>query len=123
MSRATQVMATCAAVFAIVAAHAACAHAFLDHAAPRVGAAVERAPERVTLWFAEPLEAAFSWVKVLDANGRQVDRGDKELDPKDAMVMRVSVPPLSPGKYRVTWRALSMDAHVTQGDFTFDVTR
>jgi len=28
---------------------------------------------------------------------------------------------LAPGTYKVTWRVLSVDAHVTEGDFTFDV--
>jgi Uncharacterized protein, homolog of Cu resistance protein CopC len=49
-----------------------------------------------------------------------VDRNDRKVD---AAVVRVSVPPLAPGKYRVKWRALSADAHVTQGDFTFEVGR
>jgi len=38
-------------------------------------------------------------------------------------VMRVSLPKLDPGRYKVTWRALSVDTHVTEGDFTFEVAR
>jgi len=38
----------------------ATAHAFLDHASPRVGTAVSAAPREVTLWFTQKLEAAFS---------------------------------------------------------------
>jgi methionine-rich copper-binding protein CopC len=33
----------------------------------------------------------------------------------------VSVPPLVPGHYRVVWRVLSVDTHVSEGDFAFDV--
>ncbi|HET9577226.1 MAG TPA: copper resistance CopC family protein [Usitatibacter sp.] len=121
MSRAIAFMAGCATALALVGARPASAHAFLDHASPRVGAAVDQVPERVTLWFTEPLEPAFSSVKVLDASGKQVDRGDREVDPSNPAVLRVSVPRLSPGKYRVTWRVVSADAHVAQGDFTFDV--
>ena len=102
---------------------AAFAHAFLERAEPRVGSKVERAPDRITLRFSEALEPAFSTVEVLDAAGRRVDRDDRKADPADAAVMRVSVPPLGPGKYRVKWRALSADTHVTQGDFTFEVGR
>lgn len=102
---------------------AAFAHAFLERAEPRVGSTVAHAPEHVTLRFSEALEPAFSTVEVLDAAGRRVDRNDRTLDPGDATVMRVSIPPLSPGKYRVKWRALSADTHVTQGDFTFEVGR
>ena len=102
-------------------APAAFAHAFLEHAEPRVGSTVPRAPDQVMLRFSEALEPAFSTVEVLDANGKRVDRNDRKVDPADAAVMRVSVPPLAPGKYRVKWRALSADTHVTQGDFTFEV--
>jgi copper resistance protein C len=35
--------------------------------------------------------------------------------------LEVSVPALAPGRYRVVWRVLSLDTHVTEGDFTFDV--
>jgi methionine-rich copper-binding protein CopC len=106
---------------ALLAAPAAFAHAFLDHADPRVGSEVDRAPGHVTLWFTEALEPAFSSVKVLDANGKEVDRGDGKVEDSDRAVMRVSIPPLPAGKYRVVWRALSADTHVTKGDFTFRV--
>ena len=111
------------AVVLASAAPAAFAHAFLDHADPRVGSEVDAGPSRVTLWFTEELEPAFSSVKVFDATGKEVDRGDGKPDRSDSTVMRVSVPPLPAGKYRVVWRALSMDTHVTKGDFTFQVRR
>jgi methionine-rich copper-binding protein CopC len=37
------------------------------------------------------------------------------------MVIQVSVPKLAAGRYRVAWRAVSVDTHVTEGDFTFEV--
>jgi methionine-rich copper-binding protein CopC len=97
----------------------ALAHAFLDHAEPRVGASVAQSPPRVTLWFSEKLEPAFSAVKVLDAAGKVVDAQDGKVE---AGQMRVTIPKaLAPGKYRVEWRALSVDTHVTNGHFTFEV--
>ena len=104
-----------------LAAQAALAHAFLDRASPRVGETVHGAPGEVKLWFTQELEPAFSTVRVLDKDGKQVDRQDKEVDSSDRTVMRVSVPPLAPGTYKVEWRALSIDTHVTDGDFTFTV--
>lgn len=97
------------------------AHAFLDHAAPAVGSAIRESPARARLWFTEELEAAFSTVRVVDRDGRQVDKQDKQLDAADHKLLQVSLPPLAPGKYRVVWRALSVDTHVTEGDFTFEV--
>jgi len=99
----------------------ALAHAFLDRAAPAVGGKVHGKPAEVRLRFSQPLEAAFSTVRVLDSGGKQVDRKDKGLDPGDASVLRVSLPPLAPGIYRVVWRVLSSDTHVSEGDYTFEV--
>ena len=99
----------------------ALAHAFLDRAVPAVGGKVHGQPAEVRLRYSQPLEPAFSTVSVLDSGGKQVDRKDKGLDPKDASVLRVSLPPLAPGKYRVVWRVLSTDTHVSEGDYTFEV--
>ena len=97
------------------------AHAFLDHAAPAVGSVIHGSPAQVRLWFTQELEPAFSTVKVLDRSGRQVDKQDKQVDRANPALLQVSLPELAPGKYRVVWRALSVDTHVTEGDFTFDV--
>jgi hypothetical protein len=97
------------------------AHAFLQHASPRVGSTVAQAPKRVTLHFSEALEPAFSTVQVMDAAGHRVDGRDGKVDAQDPASLGVSLPALGPGKYRVKWRVLSTDTHVTQGDFTFEV--
>ena len=99
----------------------ALAHAFLDRAVPAVGGTVHGKPAEVRLRFSQPLEPAFSTVQVFDAGGKQIDRKDKGLDARDASVLRVSLPPLAPGVYRVVWRVLSADTHVSQGDYTFEV--
>lgn len=97
------------------------AHAFLDHAAPAVGSTVRAPPPQVKLWFTQELEPAFSAVRVVDKSNQRVDRGDAKLDSADARVLQVSLPALAPGRYRVVWRVVSVDTHVTEGDFTFDV--
>jgi len=112
-----------AALLAVLAYPAAAlAHAFLDHAVPAVGSRIRTPPSEIRLQFSQPLEPAFSSVRVLDAGGKQVDRMDKRLDPSDASLLKVSVPRLAPGVYRVVWRVLSVDTHVSQGDFTFEVS-
>jgi copper resistance protein C len=104
-----------------VASGHAGAHAFLDHAAPAVGSTVHGTPSEVSLWFTQELEPAFSTVKVVDGNGKQVDKQDKRVDRANRTVLQVSVPRLPAGRYRVVWRVLSIDTHVTEGDFVFDV--
>lgn len=94
------------------------AHAFLDHAEPRVGATVRAAPGKLTLAFSQEIEPAFSSVKVLDAKGQAVDKGDVRVT---GTLMQVSLAPLRPGDYTVKWRVVSTDTHVTEGDYVFHV--
>jgi len=97
------------------------AHAFLDRADPRVGSSVRTPPAQVRLWFTESLEPAFSSVQVVNEAGQRVDKEDSQVDPANLSLLRISVPPLPPGTYKVIWRVLSVDSHVTEGDFTFKV--
>jgi copper resistance protein C len=97
------------------------AHAFLDHADPRVGSAVDAAPHALTLWFTQDLEPAFSSVEVRDASGARVDSGKASFGAEGRNVMRIVLKPLSPGTYSVSWRVVSVDIHTTQGTFSFDV--
>src|SRR5215468_12008960 len=97
------------------------AHAFLDHAAPAVGSVARVAPSEVRLVFTQALEPAFSTLQVLDAGGKRVDTGDVHVDRANATVFAVSLPQLPVGKYRVKWRVLSVDTHVTEGDYTFEI--
>ena len=101
----------------------AIAHAFLDHANPAVGSAVHSSPPSVRLWFSEPLEPAFCAVRVLNEAGNEVDAGDSRIDASDPTLLVATLPVLPPGRYRVVWRVVSVDTHVTEGDFTFDVAR
>ena len=80
-------------------------------------------PKEVTLTFTERLEPAFSSVRVLDAKGNEVDNRDSRIDGADGTSLRVTLRALAAGRYRVIWRVLSIDAHVTKGEFTFDVAR
>jgi methionine-rich copper-binding protein CopC len=99
----------------------ACAHGFIDRSSPAAGSTVRGSPAEVKIWFSQAVEPAFSTLQVVDKNGEQVDRKDKRADPGDPTLLRVSLPPLTPGTYRVNWRVLSKDGHVTKGEFTFNV--
>ena len=116
-----RVFAGLAAAALLLVAPMAVAHAFVDHAAPAVGSTVRASPSEITVWFTQELEPAFSTIKLEDAKGSAIAAADKAVDPSTRTMLRLPVPPLAPGKYRVVWRVLSIDGHVTQGDFTFDV--
>jgi hypothetical protein len=97
-------------------------HAFLERAEPRVGSTVKAAPSQVRVWFSEALEPAFSTLEVVNERGERVDRGPAQVDAASRALLLVPLKPLGPGTYRVRWRVLSVDTHVTEGDFTFRVT-
>ncbi len=95
-------------------------HAFPDHSEPRVGSEAGPPPE-VKIWFDGPLEPVFSAIKVFNAAGQPVDKGDARVDDKDNRLLRVSLPPLPPGEYRVFWGVAAWDGHHTEGQFKFKV--
>jgi len=108
-------------VVAAGVASVAIAHAQLERAVPAAGSAVRESPVRLTLWFSQRLEPAFSEIRVLNRDGAKVDNGDSRVGGADATELSVSLPKLARGTYRVRWRVLSVDTHVSEGDFTFDV--
>jgi methionine-rich copper-binding protein CopC len=107
-----------ASLLLLLAASEASAHAFLDHAEPRVGKKVAAAPREVTLWFNQKLESAFSVITVTNAAGQRVDTGKTRVNGNQ---MSVSLRAGGPGTYHVTWHVLSADTHTTDGNFTFQV--
>jgi methionine-rich copper-binding protein CopC len=99
------------------------AHAFLKDAQPGVGSTVQTSPSEVRIRFTENIEPAFSSVQVLDASRKEVDKRDLHLDRSDHALLHVSLPRLGAGIYKVVWRVVSVDTHVTNGSFTFQVVR
>ena len=104
----------------VISSHA-WAHAFLEHAEPKVGSAITNSPTQVKIWFTQNLEPAFSSVEVQDAQGQEVDKKDARLDDKDKSLFIISLPPLPEGTYTVNWHAVSVDTHRTQGRFEFTI--
>ena len=97
------------------------AHAFVDHAEPAVGSQIHTAPTHVKIWFTEKLEPALSRIQVFDTSGLEVDKRDVKIDQSNAALLTVSLPELKPGKYKVVWRAVSVDTHVTTGNYLFEI--
>jgi methionine-rich copper-binding protein CopC len=102
----------------LILARVADAHAFLDHADPKVGSTIHEAPSQVTVWMTEGLEPAFSKLQVFDAQGAEVDKKDTKVN---GSTMTVSLPKLAAGKYRVSWQVVAVDTHRTSGTFEFTI--
>ena len=99
------------------------AHAFLKDAEPGAGSIVQKSPSEVRIRFTENIEPAFSSIQVFDASGKEVDKRDLNLDRSDHALLHVSLPRLGVGIYKVVWRVVSVDTHVTNGNFTFRIVR
>ena len=99
---------------------AAEAHAFLDRASPAVGSTVHTSPTEVRIQYTEELEPAYSTAHVEDASGATVST-TAHVDSRERQVLIVPLGALKPGRYKVIWKVLSVDTHVTNGTFTFTV--
>ena len=107
-----------ACAIALASSGAALAHAALHHASPEAGSSVSESPREVTLTFTDSLEDAFSSVDVTDSSGARVDEGKSQVN---GNMIRIALKALSPGSYRVHWRAVSVDTHRSEGSFVFSV--
>ena len=112
---------TSALVLALAWPPSTFAHTFLDHATPRADSAVRESPASIKLWLSEALEPAFSTVEVRDKTSQRIDKADPRVDAANPKLLQVSLPRLAAGKYRVSWRVLSVDTHVDKGEFSFEV--
>jgi methionine-rich copper-binding protein CopC len=122
--------AFCATVALMLAGGPAFAHAkLLSEAPPAKDASAPAATTPATpvtelrLSFSEGLNAAFSKVKVTDANGAAID-ATAALDPNDGKVLVVTFTQALPkGEYTVSWTAVAADSHKTQGDYKLTVAQ
>ena len=95
------------------------AHAMLEKAQPAAGSVVHGSPSTLRLEFSEPLEPAFSAVTVTDNGGQSVASGAAAIAQS---TMSVPLKSLRAGQYRVSWHAVSVDKHRTEGSYTFRVS-
>ena len=62
-------------------------------------------------------------MQVTDEHGKREEGAGGRIDENDRTLLVVPLPALAPGRYTVRWRVLSVDTHVTEGDYHFDVSR
>ena len=115
------VLSTLFAVAAMAGASSAWAHATLKSATPAKDAVVTTAPKEISLQFNEKLEAAFSNARLVDSTGKEVTTDKATLDAADPSVMKLAVPALAPGKYKVEYVGVGHDGHRRKGDYAFTV--
>ena len=99
----------------------ALAHAALVKTEPPRRAVLAKAPAQVRLWFNEEIESAYASLVVLDTGKNPVTEVKPQLAPDDPKSIVLPLPELTPGKYSVKFRVLSVDGHVVESHFDFTV--
>lgn len=122
VSSALLVVALAAVVFVPVAR----AHAEIEECTPPIDGTVETAPEKLTCKASQGMKAEGSALKVFDANGVQVDKGDSAVDLNDPDRVTISVSldmaKMEHGVYTVKWTTVSADdGDEADGEFKFTV--
>jgi copper transport protein len=102
---------------------AALAHANLASSDPAQGAALDTAPDHVTLTFTEPPDPEISTIEILNSAGAEVQEGQVQPVSGDRRSLQVALrPDLPDGVYTVSWRVFSItDGHQTAQAFAFGV--
>ena len=109
-------------IAAMSAPTAAFAHAFLLRAVPAAGSTMRTAPPRLMLRYTEAVVTHFCQVTLRGPADAAIRIGPPRAAPGHPRTLLVRLPPLPPGPYRVTWRAVARDTHRTAGSFRFTVS-
>ena len=118
--RRRRLTAVAVAAIGLVAAPLAWGHAVLERTEPGSDTIVQESPQIVRLHFTEAVDTSLGSIRVLDANGEQVDTGDVER-PSPTEVQVGIDGELEKGTYTVGWRVISSDSHPINGAFVFHV--
>ncbi|WP_400767519.1 copper resistance protein CopC [Methylosinus sporium] len=108
------------AAFLCMSAGAALAHSFLVDASPSAKDHVAASPKFVKLRFGGGVEAAYSTISIIGADGKTIVEGAKGA-PDKPRELTLDAPDLAAGKYVVKYRVLSSDGHIVEGKYEFTV--
>ena len=98
------------------------AHGNQINSSPAPDSELDTSPDRVIVWFSEPIEESFSLVTVLNSAAERVDLDDSARDPSEPTAISVGLPALENGTYTVVWKNLSsIDGHKVIGSYVFAV--
>jgi copper transport protein len=96
------------------------AHAELISSTPAANASLLASPRSVSMTFSEPIDPATTLVQLFDDLQRQVVGLGGVVVDGSGLFATVSVPPIDPGVYTVSYRVTSaVDGHVSAGIWAF----
>ncbi len=97
------------------------AHATLVKSDPPRRASLSSPPKQIQLWFNEKIEGSYASVSVLDSNKNSVTENSPEVVLDDPKSVILNLPQIGPGRYTVQYRVMSVDGHVIEANFDFNV--
>lgn len=105
----------------LLVAGLASGHPALVGSSPKSGEALDVAPKQIRLSFNEPVEPAFTNVRMVNPSGKEGPAEPTQAvatDPRS-----VALPFVAPiaGLYKARWSALGRDGHRVKGEFSFTV--
>lgn len=98
----------------------ASAHAALTGSDPQQGVVVDKAPTQVSLTFSEQVSISADSLRVLDPQGKPVQRGQPSNVSGTTYAVQLHSG-LPDGTYTVTYQVVSADSHPVAGAYTFSV--
>lgn len=97
------------------------AHPLLVDSNPAQSSNVPTGTSKVIIYFSESVELDYSYIKIFDNNGNQIDNKDTSYF-KDETALMITTPPLQSGVYTVSTQVLSkVDGHLVPYSFVFGV--
>jgi len=112
----------CTSLLAFLPSSVAFAHANLVKSNPERGAALDKAPQTITLEFSEALDPQLSQVQLIDSHNQVIVKGPGAIDPANPTVMVLALPALPDDNYSAVWQTHSAaDGHFANGSVSFSV--
>lgn len=97
------------------------AHAMLVKSDPPRRATFSVSPKQIQLWFNEKVEGAYASIVVRDANKNVVTENGPEIVADDPKSIILKLPEMESGRYTVHYRVMSVDGHVIESNYDFNV--
>ena len=101
--------------------NSAMAHAALVKSDPARRATLSMSPKQIQLWFNEKIEGAYASVVLLDSNKKVVTEDTPEVVADNPKSVVLNIPEIGSGKYTVQYRVMSVDGHVIESSYDFNV--
>ncbi len=121
IKRITSQLALLAALSTLFPINLAMAHATLVKSDPPRRASLSMPPKQIQLWFNEKIEASYASVTVVDKDKKAVTENNPEIVAEDPKSVVLNLPEIDSGRYTVQYRVMSVDGHVIESSYDFNV--